>query len=105
LPTAGVVRRLSDRDTWSDRWMRRMTPAPLPPPPRITAARVPLAGIGDLSLRRRAGVKGPGAAAWLNALGIATPERPNSYLRMDDGTLVLRMGNTEFLVEDVAGGS
>lgn len=69
------------------------------------AARVPLAGIGDLSFRRRAGVKGPGAAAWLNALGIATPERPNSYLRMDDGTLVLRMGNAEFLVEDVAGGS
>lgn len=69
------------------------------------AARVPLAGIGDLSFRRRAGAKGPGAAAWLNALGIATPERPNSYLRMDDGTLVLRMGNTEFLVEDVAGGS
>lgn len=69
------------------------------------AARVPLAGIGDLSFRRRAGVKGPSAAAWLNALGIATPERPNSYLRMDDGTLVLRMGNTEFLVEDVAGGT
>ncbi|MFZ5505149.1 MAG: deoxyribodipyrimidine photo-lyase/cryptochrome family protein [Pseudomonadota bacterium] len=45
LPSGGVVRRLSDRDTWSDRWMRRMTPAPLPPPPRVTAARVPLAGL------------------------------------------------------------
>ncbi|MCV4753683.1 hypothetical protein OFC37_29935, partial [Escherichia coli] len=54
------------------------------------AAHLPLAGIGDLSFRRRAGVKGPGAAAWLNALGIATPERMNSWLRMDDGTLVLR---------------
>ncbi len=69
------------------------------------AARLPLAGIGDLSFRRRAGVKGPGAAGWLNALGIATPERPNSWLRLDDGTLVLRMGNTEYLVEDVAGGT
>lgn len=69
------------------------------------AARLPLAGIGDLSFRRRAGVKGPGAAAWLNALGIVTPERMNSWLRMDDGTLVLRLGNTEYLVEDAPGGS
>lgn len=69
------------------------------------AARLVMAGVGDLTFRRRAGVKGPGAAAWLNALGIATPERINSWLRMEDGTLVLRMGNTEYLVEDAVGGT
>lgn len=29
-PNAGVVRRLADRDRWSDLWMQRMQPAPLP---------------------------------------------------------------------------
>ena len=32
-PNGGVVRRLRDRDRWSDLWLSRMTPAPLPPPP------------------------------------------------------------------------
>lgn len=69
------------------------------------AAKLAVAGIGDLSFRRRAGVKGPGAAAWLNALGVATPAQPNSFLRLDDGTLVARLGITEYLVEDAPGGS
>lgn len=69
------------------------------------AAHLHQVGIGDLSFRRRAGVKGPGAAAWLKSLDIETPERPNSWLRMPDGTLVLRLGMTEFLVEDVPGGA
>ncbi|MBU0604343.1 MAG: methylglutamate dehydrogenase [Gammaproteobacteria bacterium] len=68
-------------------------------------AKLALAGIGDVSFRRRAGVKGPGAAAALAELGIATPERPNSFLRMACGTLVARMGRTEFMVEDAAGGT
>ncbi|NCW86719.1 MAG: methylglutamate dehydrogenase, partial [Oxalobacteraceae bacterium] len=35
--------------------------------------------IGDLSFRRRTGVKGPGAAAALNAAGITTPQQPNQW--------------------------
>ena len=69
------------------------------------AAKLALAGIGDLGFRRRAGVKGAGAADWLNALGIATPSRHNSFLRMDDGTLVARLGMTEYLIEDAPGGT
>jgi sarcosine oxidase subunit gamma len=69
------------------------------------AAKLVLAGIGDLSFRRRAGVKGAGAANWLNALGIATPPRHNSFLHMDDGTLVARLGTTEYLIEDAPGGT
>ncbi|WP_374337864.1 deoxyribodipyrimidine photo-lyase/cryptochrome family protein [Methyloversatilis sp.] len=45
LPSGGVVRRLKDRDNWSDCWMHRMTPTPLPAPPCITPARWPLAGM------------------------------------------------------------
>lgn len=69
------------------------------------AAKLALAGIGDLGFRRRAGVKGAGAAAWLNALGISTPARHNSFLHMDDGTLVARLGVTEYLIEDAPGGT
>ncbi len=54
--------------------------------------------IGDLSHRPRAGVKGPGAAAALNAAGISTPTQPNRWCR-SEGALVTRLGLTEFLVE------
>ena len=60
--------------------------------------------IGDLTHRRRAGLKGPGAAAALAGLGLATPARPNSWCR-NDGALVARLGLTEYLIEDAAGGA
>ncbi len=56
------------------------------------AAKLAVAGIGDLTFRRRAGVKGRGAQAALNDLGIATPDRPNTFLHLDDGTLIARLG-------------
>lgn len=43
------------------------------------------------------GIKGRGAAAWLNQNGIATPEKPNASILGE--TLVLRLGLTEFLIE------
>lgn len=67
------------------------------------AQRLLLAGIGDLSFKRRAGVKGPGARAWLEALGLATPERPNSWVRTDCGSLVARLGLTEYAVVGAPG--
>ncbi|MCL5059922.1 MAG: hypothetical protein M1449_05070 [Candidatus Thermoplasmatota archaeon] len=52
----------------------------------------------DMSRTPRAGVKGPGAAAWLAALGLPVPEKPNSWLPLPGG-LIARLGMTEFLVE------
>ncbi|OYW26936.1 MAG: methylglutamate dehydrogenase, partial [Methyloversatilis sp. 12-65-5] len=69
------------------------------------AARRASAGIGDRSFLHRTGVKGAGAAAWLNAQGIDTPTQPNSFLQLADGTLVARLGLTEYLIEDAPGGT
>ncbi len=60
--------------------------------------------IGDLSHCRRTGLKGPGAAAALAGLGLTTPDRPNAWCRSGD-SLVLRLGLTEYLVEDARGAS
>lgn len=52
----------------------------------------------DVSRAPRAGVKGPGAAAWLSGLGLPVPAMPNSWLPLEGG-LIARLGLTEFLVE------
>ena len=49
----------------------------------------------------RAGVKGPGAAAWLAGLGLPTPDAPNQWLPLEGG-LIARLGITEFLIEGPA---
>lgn len=49
----------------------------------------------------RAGVKGPGAAAWLAALDLPVPRAPNSWLPLPGG-LIARLGLAEFLVEGPA---
>ncbi|MHB0973785.1 MAG: hypothetical protein ACYC0P_06035 [Thiobacillus sp.] len=52
----------------------------------------------DVSRTPRAGVKGPGAAAWLATLDLPVPRAPNSWLPLPGG-LIARLGLTEFLVE------
>jgi sarcosine oxidase subunit gamma len=52
----------------------------------------------DVSRAPRAGVKGPGAAAWLDSLGLPVPRAPNSWLPLAGG-LIARLGLSEFLVE------
>ncbi len=52
----------------------------------------------DVSRTPRAGVKGPGAAAWLANLGLPVPQTPNNWLPLPGG-LIARLGLTEFLVE------
>jgi len=52
----------------------------------------------EASRTPRAGVKGPGAAAWLAGLGLSLPATPNSWLPLSGG-LVARLGLTEFLIE------
>lgn len=63
------------------------------------AQRLLRAGVGDLSHRPRTGAKGPGARAWLEALGLPTPAQPNQWCSAADGTLVARLGMTEYLIE------
>jgi len=52
----------------------------------------------NVSRTPRAGVKGPGAAAWLAGLGVPVPATSNSWLPLPGG-LIARLGLTEFLVE------
>lgn len=56
-------------------------------------------GICDLSALVRAGLKGPGAEAWLAARHVPVPAAPNSWIRFGGG-LVARLARTEFLIED-----
>jgi sarcosine oxidase, subunit gamma len=54
----------------------------------------------DLSVLNRMGLKGPGAAEWLESNAIPVPLRPNSWTPLSNGGLIARLGRTEFLVED-----
>jgi sarcosine oxidase, subunit gamma len=62
-------------------------------------------GIGDASARGRTGFKGPGAAAWLVQQSVPIPAQPNQWAALPAGGLVARLGRTEFLVEDMQGGT
>ncbi len=53
----------------------------------------------DVSAHSRFGVKGAKAQAWLNQQGITTPELANSWLEHGQDLLVMRLGQSEFLVE------
>ncbi len=60
--------------------------------------------------RDRLGLKGPRAAEWLAANGIAPPAKPNTWAssdatRADDALLVARLGTAEFFLEDGPGGT
>lgn len=56
-------------------------------------------GIADLSFLTRFGVKGAGAAAWLESQSIPVPDRPNTWCQLPSG-IIARLGRTEFLIED-----
>jgi len=57
-------------------------------------------GVCDASCLPRFGVKGSGALQWLTAHKVMTPEQANGWRRDDSGAMVLRLGNSEFLIED-----
>lgn len=63
----------------------------------VTAAHL---GIADLSFLTRFGVKGAGAANWLESQGIPVPDRPNTWCSLPESGIVARLGITEFLIED-----
>lgn len=66
----------------------------------VEATRSQTLSICDVSNLNRFGVKGPHAADWLTAAGITLPEGTNSWTPQDNGSLVMRLGNSEFLLED-----
>jgi sarcosine oxidase subunit gamma len=59
--------------------------------------------LADLSCLIRAGLKGPGAAAWLRERGAPVPPRPNSWGMLGSGGIVARLAETEFFLEDAPG--
>ncbi|HEY3325977.1 MAG TPA: sarcosine oxidase subunit gamma, partial [Novimethylophilus sp.] len=59
-----------------------------------------LLGACDVSCFPRFGVKGLNAVQWLVAHKVEIPTERNSWLVQESGALVLRLGNSEFLVED-----
>ena len=60
--------------------------------------------ITDVSMLARYGVKGPQAEKWLLGHGVAVPKNANSWVLNAGKTLVMRLGSSEFLIEDLAGG-
>lgn len=59
--------------------------------------------ITDMSGLVRYGVKGPGAASWLTNHKVAVPPETNTWL-LKENTIVMRLGASEFLIEDQKGG-
>lgn len=62
-------------------------------------------GVTDVSCFAKFGVKGPKAAEWLAKQGLNTPDEINAWVESAPGTLVLRLGGSEFLVEDQSKGT
>jgi sarcosine oxidase subunit gamma len=54
--------------------------------------------VENVSRTTRAGVKGPGSAAWLADLGLPVPAAPNTW-QPTQGGLIARLGLSEFLIE------
>lgn len=71
----------------------------------IEEARKKVLGVADVSCFSRYGVKGPNATQWLVDHGIAIPTNANAWTLCEQKTLVLRLGSSEFLIEDQLGGA
>jgi sarcosine oxidase subunit gamma len=54
----------------------------------------------DLCALHRTGLKGTGAAPWLQSRSVGVPERANCWCGLQDGALIARLGRSEFLIED-----
>ena len=54
--------------------------------------------VKEVPAMSRVGVKGPNAMQWLVSQGVMIPPTANSWVASGD-TLVLRLGNSEFLIE------
>ena len=59
--------------------------------------------ITNVSTLQRYGVKGPQASKWLANNGISIPAEPNTWI-LSDHAIVMRLGASEFLIEDQTDG-
>ncbi|MCB5185221.1 hypothetical protein LG201_08390 [Methylobacillus gramineus] len=71
----------------------------------VEEIRKELLGIADASFLGKFGVKGRHAAQWLQDQGVDIPTQSNSWVADADGNLVLRLGGSEFLIEDAPDGN
>lgn len=53
----------------------------------------------NLGVLPRIGFKGPGAAAWLQDQSLPIPADIFDAIGQDDGSLIVRLGNSEFMIE------
>lgn len=60
-------------------------------------------GVCDVSCFPRFGLKGLNVVQWLAARKLELPAEPNSWLAQPNGALVLRLGGSEYLIEDQLG--
>jgi sarcosine oxidase subunit gamma len=67
-----------------------------------TEADKSLLAIADVTDFKRFGVKGAKAAEWLSGQGIKLPESKNSWLETSSASLVMRLGSSEFMIENQA---
>jgi sarcosine oxidase subunit gamma len=72
--------------------------------PDVEQARKKVLGVTDVSCFQRYGFKGPKAAQWAADQELAIPASPNSWTLSERKSLVLRLGGSEFVVEDQPGG-
>lgn len=72
---------------------------------RIANGASPVLQLFDLSALHRTGLKGSGAAEWLQAHDVPVPERANSWSALPGDGIVARLGRGEFLLEDELHGS
>jgi sarcosine oxidase subunit gamma len=68
----------------------------------VELKKMSLLGLTDVSCLNRIGVKGKGAAHWLANQGMVIPDKPNTWVETNNA-LVLRLGMSEFLIEDQFG--
>lgn len=65
----------------------------------MSSGQLPVA-LTDASCLRRMGVKGAQAEAWLHDQGLDLLPDANRWVRIPNGTLIARLGRTEFFLED-----
>lgn len=73
--------------------------------PALEQSRAETLALADLSALPRLTVKGPRAAAFLTAQGLAVPETVYAVQPLPDGGLLIRTGGAEFFLEDGFRGS
>lgn len=71
----------------------------------IEDGRKKILGVADVSCLSRFGVKGPNATKWLVEHGVSIPTNHNTWTLSQQKTLVLRLGASEYLIEDQLDGA